>query len=215
MFLGDMFRFYTWWGGSSGGARGWRSEGGSVGAHVRVEARGRWLRGHAAAPAVGGERGQRVVVEHGVVARGRGGRVPGLEAGGRHRAQRVHAGVRRPGQVRYDSYCLHQELSLLPVGVRHGARLRDGRIHRVEAGVERQPGAGGGGRARGAGGAQHRAAAAPRAGRPRWLHRGGAPRPLLVPELLLPPPLGAAVGEPNLHTLRLVNTNIFTLSTSK
>lgn len=71
---------------------------------MRVETGGRRLRGHAAAPAVGGERGERVVVEHGVVAGGRGGRVPGLEAGGRHRAQRVHAGVWGPEQARDDHH---------------------------------------------------------------------------------------------------------------
>lgn len=138
---------------------------------MRVETGGRRLRGHAAAPAVGGERGERVVVEHGVVAGGRGGRVPGLEAGGRHRAQRVHAGVWGPEQARDDHHCQYAQC-LLPVGVRHRTRLRDGGIHRVEAGVERQPGhgAGSGGGARGAGGAQHGASAAPRPWRPRGLH---------------------------------------------
>ena len=210
-----MFSGHTC-GGAWGRARGWRSEGGSIRAHVRVEARGRWLRGHTAAPAVGGERGQRVVMEHGVVAGGRGGRVPRLEAGGRHRAERVHAGVGRPGHTRYDQHDQDDEC-WLPVGVRHGAWLRDGGIHRVEAGVERQPGhgPGGGGGPRGAGGSEHGASASPRARRPRRLHRGAGPRPLLVPEFLLPPPLGAPVGEPNLHTLRLVKTKIFTLSTSK
>ena len=102
------------------------------------------------------------MVEHGVVAGGRGGRVPRLEAGGRHRAQRVHAGVRGPGEVRHDHHCPYAQC-LLPVGVRHRTWLRDGGIHRVEAGVERQPGDGAwcGGGSWGAGGAQHGATAAP------------------------------------------------------
>ena len=57
-----------------------------------VDGGGRLGRGHTAAPAVGGERGQRVVVEHGVVGAG----VPVLQAGGRHAGQAVHAAVMRP-----------------------------------------------------------------------------------------------------------------------
>ena len=52
-------------------------------------------RGHPAAPAVGGERGERVVVEHRVV----GARVSVLQAGGRHAGEAVHAAVMRPATV--------------------------------------------------------------------------------------------------------------------
>ena len=160
-----------------------------------VDGGGRLGRGHTAAPAVGGERGQRVVVEHGVV----GARVPVLQTGGRHAGQAVHAAVMRP-RIMEDNGGLWR-LTVLPVGVSHGAGLWYGGIHGVEARVERQPGDGArcGGWARGAWRPQHGPGVCPVA----RLH-AGAPGSLLVPQLLLPPPLGAPVGEPNLQRLRLL-----------
>ena len=75
-----------------------------------VDGGGRLGRGHATAPAVGGERGERVVVEHGVV----GARVPVLQAGGRHAGQAVHAAVMRPRIVEdsggWENDCLYYYL---------------------------------------------------------------------------------------------------------
>ena len=50
------------------------------------------LGGDAAASPVGGERGERLVVEHWVI----GGGFPVLQAGGRHAGQAVHAAIVRP-----------------------------------------------------------------------------------------------------------------------
>ena len=92
-------------------------------------------------------------------------------------------------------------LTVLPVGVSHGAGLWYGGIHGVEARVERQPGDGarGWGGARGAWRPQHGPGVCPVA-----RLDAAAPGSLLVPQLLLPPPLGAPVGEPNLQRLRLL-----------
>ena len=93
-------------------------------------------------------------------------------------------------------------MSVSPVGVSHGAGLWYGGIHGVEARVERQPrdGTRSWCWARGAGGAQHGAAG----GRPVARLQAAAPGSLLVPQFLLPPPLGPPVGEPNLQRLRLL-----------
>ena len=74
------------------------------------------------------------MVEHGVVGAG----VPVLETRGGHAGQAVHATVVRPvscWSVLDQRNSKHEDG--LPVGIRHGAGLRYGGIHGVEAGVER------------------------------------------------------------------------------